>query len=119
MHHFIDTAFTPLLSSIGYSIINLLSGLLILMSLDSSGLLYQVFTLRPMRQLGQMSYGFYVFHDIPHDAYVLLVRHTYKDGPWFNSLVALVAFAATLALSYLSYRFYETKFLRLKDRFAP
>ncbi len=32
-------------------------------------------------------------------------------------LTALIAFFATLALAWLSYRFLETPFLRLKDRY--
>jgi len=33
--------------------------------------------------------------------------------------VALVALAGTLILSYFSFRYFETPFLKLKDRFAP
>lgn len=118
VHHFIDTAYTPALSSIGYSAINLLCALLMLLSLKPGGVCYRLFTLRPLRQLGQMSYGFYVFHYIPLDAFNWLISHTYKSGPLYKYLVASVGFVCTLALSYLSYRFYETKFLRLKDRFT-
>jgi len=33
-------------------------------------------------------------------------------------VVAVMAFAGTLLLSYLSFRFFEAPFLRLKDRFT-
>ena len=90
-----------------------------LLSLEPASFFYRLFALRPLRQLGQMSYGFYVFHDIPHPAYILLVAHTTSlGGSSFNYLVAAVGFVFTLALSYLSYRFYETRFLRLKGRFT-
>jgi peptidoglycan/LPS O-acetylase OafA/YrhL len=119
MHHFINGAYTPALSSIGYSVINLFCALLILLSLEPASLCHRLFALRPFRQLGQMSYGFYVFHDIPHPAYMLLIAHTTAaGGRAFVYQVALVGFIFTLALSYLSYRFYETKFLRLKGRFT-
>ncbi|MDR3746016.1 MAG: acyltransferase [Acidobacteriaceae bacterium] len=119
MHHFIYSANTPTLSSIGYSIINLFCAFLILLSLEPGSFFYRLFTLRPLHRLGQMSYGFYVFHNVPICAYILLVAHFYKkSGPAFTYLVALVGFIFSLALSYLSYRFYETRFLRLKDRFT-
>jgi len=118
VHHFITGAYTPTMSSIGYSVINVFCALLILLALQPTSLCYRIFALRPLRQLGQISYGFYVFHDIPHPAYILLIAHMGLSGRLFTFLIAVVGFACTLVLSYVSYRFYEAKFLRLKDRFT-
>jgi len=119
VHHvYYPTVTAPGLSTIGFTLIDLFAGILILLSLEPSTLLYRVFTLKPLRRLGQMSYGFYVFHDIPHVAYTMLVSRLL--GPFRSDgyVVALVALVGTLTLSYLSYRFFETPFLRLKERFT-
>lgn len=106
----------PVLGTLGYTLIDLFGGVIILLSLDPKSHLYRVFTIRPLRRLGQVSYGFYVFHDIPHVAYIELA----KLIPFrlVGLTCAMIAFIGTLAISYLSFRFYEAWFLRLKDRFA-
>ena len=64
--------------------------------------------------LGKISYGLYVFHDISLQLSLRLSRH-YALPSGFR---ALGAAALTFALSALSYRFFETPFLILKDRFT-
>ena len=54
--------------------------------------------------LGRVSYGLYVFH-------VAAIRLT-------ESLGVGAAFLLTVAAAAVSYRYLETPFLRLKDRFA-
>ncbi|HWP10680.1 MAG TPA: acyltransferase, partial [Ramlibacter sp.] len=70
-------------------------------------------TARPLRYLGKISYGLYVFH--------LLGIALAKLAPWPVStswwVEALTAFAATLALSVVSYELFERQFLKLKQRF--
>jgi peptidoglycan/LPS O-acetylase OafA/YrhL len=65
-----------------------------------------------------MSYGFYVFHDIPHVAYIMLVSRLFGPLRQDRYVVALIALVGTLILSYLSFRYFEAPFLRLKDRFT-
>jgi len=67
--------------------------------------------------LGRISYGLYVFHVLGllisdyavHDQTASLLRYTMRVG---------VALAATIAMSAISYRWLETPFLKLKQRFA-
>ena len=72
--------------------------------------------------LGKISYGLYVFH-------ILGLRLALRPAAWLNGHVALHPWAAetfllttglllTVLMAYLSYRFLETPFLRLKDRFT-
>ncbi len=72
--------------------------------------------------MGGISYGAYVFHDIPHNAYHALWSYVGERVP----LVAahsgrpflLLPLTGTLLLAALSYRFFETPFLNLKERWA-
>jgi len=121
-HLYAPVAGAPVLDTIGYTLIDIFAAALILVVLHPGGILFRVFTLRPLRRLGQVSYGFYVFHDIPHIAYVKLAQHIARHLPFpgvtLGGVTACIALPATLALSFLSFRYFESPFLRLKERFA-
>ena len=66
---------------------------------------------RPVVYLGRISYGLYVFHTTGiflTEQYLRSLRHAER---------MVVALAFTVAVAALSYRFLETPFLRLKERF--
>jgi peptidoglycan/LPS O-acetylase OafA/YrhL len=80
------------------------------------------FRSRSMVFLGTYSYGLYVYHHFI--AYYLISNRTELDlARWLGSHGAAVALQATLgasvslALAYLSYEFFEKRFLRLKRLF--
>ncbi len=109
---------TGWVSSFGYSFIDIMAASVLVLALRSTSLLYRVLTVRPLRYIGQLSYGFYVLHDILHPAYVRWAELLFAPR-WHPYLMgAVVAFVCTLLLSYLSFRFVESPFLRLKDRFT-
>ena len=61
--------------------------------------------------LGKISYGLYVLH-------VAAIRLVQTAGPSFTGpIVLLIAFALTVSLAALSYRYLESPFLRMKNRF--
>jgi peptidoglycan/LPS O-acetylase OafA/YrhL len=69
----------------------------------------------PFVRLGALSYGIYLFH--------MLGRHVAKallDRAGIPSLLALTAVTlfVTYVVAELSFRFYETRFLRWKNRFS-
>jgi peptidoglycan/LPS O-acetylase OafA/YrhL len=69
----------------------------------------------PLRWLGRISYGAYVFHDIFHLEIEALVKHFTSDVKYGTAAVALVF---TVLISWASFRWYETPFIRLKDRWT-
>ena len=107
----------------GMTLVDLLAGALILLSLSPGSVLYRVFTLRPLRWLGRISYGAYIFHDMPHLMYVRAAIWVGASVPFVNlhvrSSAALLALPCTLLLATLSFRYFESPFLRLKERLAP
>ena len=61
--------------------------------------------------MGKISYGLYVFHY----PLISLVKHS---APHLSKLVqATIAFFTTSLIAHLSYRYFESPFLRLKERF--
>jgi peptidoglycan/LPS O-acetylase OafA/YrhL len=90
----------------------LMTGLVVSTCIRTEHLLMPVLTLRPLRYVGMVSYGVYLMHMIALN----LVRRV-APGQGFA-----VNFPLTLALSVLmaglSYRYFESRFLRLKERLA-
>jgi peptidoglycan/LPS O-acetylase OafA/YrhL len=76
---------------------------------------------RPLVFLGKISYGLYVFHLLGiRAAYSLAVRlHGFSGvSAALTALRVPIALVITVALAHLSYRYFETPFLRIKERFA-
>jgi peptidoglycan/LPS O-acetylase OafA/YrhL len=108
----------PWMGTIGFSLIDLFSASVVVLALDRSSWAGRLGTWEPLRQLGVISYGFYVFHDLPHEIYGALataITHRSAFTPW---LAALMAFFGTLMLASLSYVVLETPFLKLKRYFV-
>ncbi len=108
----------------GFTVIDLLAASLIALCLIPGSLLYRALSVRPLRSLGKISYGAYVFHDIPHHLYAFIIEA--KIAPHISFIhtharpsIALLGFVGTLILAWLSFRFFESPFLNLKERLAP
>ena len=72
-----------------------------------------------LQRIGEVSYGVYLYHTFVIAAVLLLLRQTgLHDGLLHHVVTYLLVFGATFALSSGSYRWFETPFLRLKERFA-
>ena len=65
--------------------------------------------------LGKISYGLYVLHEFAHFCAIRLVPASTPHGVFAQSIVGL---ALTILLAAASYRWLESPFLRLKERFA-
>jgi peptidoglycan/LPS O-acetylase OafA/YrhL len=124
---FIPSFGSSLFVSVGFTAVNLFGAALVVLSLDARNLFSRILQNSTLRWFGSISYGFYVFHDLPHDAYYGLSAHvTHRLSLWLpgvelnahREVTAILAFIGTLILSALSYRYFEAPFLRLKRYFT-
>lgn len=112
------------------SLVDLFAVVVIVCALRPLSLTYRLLGLRPLRWMGRISYGAYVYHDIFHNLYwaaisglaAYLVQH---HGPRFLLFqqhlrwpFILFSLACTLLISWLSFRVYESPFLNLKERWT-
>jgi peptidoglycan/LPS O-acetylase OafA/YrhL len=77
---------------------------------------------KPLLYLGRISYGLYVYHIFARYVAMRLfsIMHV-RDFPALsvqNFLLMSVALGITIALASTSYKYFEKRFLRLKERFA-
>jgi peptidoglycan/LPS O-acetylase OafA/YrhL len=103
------------ISTYGFTLIALACAGLILFALDEKGVVSRFLQLRPLSALGLISYGFYFFHLLPYPSFELLGRHF----PQLMVAIPWIAFVCSLAAAVLSFHFFESPFLRLKNRLAP
>lgn len=78
---------------------------------------------RPLVYLGKISYGLYVFHEISLETAESFLRHLQDlTGDLNHVLYGLahvaIGFAITIGLAWISYRYFESPFLRLKEQFT-
>lgn len=100
----------------GLTLVDLIAALAILIAIQPGSLVYRALSLRPLRWLGRISYGAYVLHDIPHIVYFAFGVAFFPTQPVLATTA--IALVATIFLSWLSFRFFESPFLNLKERWA-
>jgi peptidoglycan/LPS O-acetylase OafA/YrhL len=85
-----------------------------------------VLRLRPLRWLGRISYGAYVFHMLLYFADRPILSHFVREFGLHGSQRELVtqrwlplfALAFTILVAWLSFHFFESPFLNLKERWT-
>jgi peptidoglycan/LPS O-acetylase OafA/YrhL len=79
------------------------------------GSTHPFFRNKPLIYLGKISYGLYVIHEFAH----LMAKQFFPAAtPWRVLVQCCLALALTVLLAAASYRWLESPFLRLKERFA-
>jgi peptidoglycan/LPS O-acetylase OafA/YrhL len=87
---------------------------MLLMCLDKTTWLGGILNLTPLRALGRLSYGFYLWHDVPHAFFEHAIRIVHLSP---RGLGLIIPFTGTLVLTLASYHLIERPFLKLKTRF--
>jgi peptidoglycan/LPS O-acetylase OafA/YrhL len=101
------------------------SGILLLVLLAGSGAGKRYVNIPALRFLGYISYGLYLDHLLAFRMYDRICRHylpQFVPSNFHFELVLLrflVAGGGAIAVAYLSRRFFEERFLRLKDSLLP
>ena len=101
----------------GFTLIDLFAAALILECIHPGSPLGAALSWKPLRALGLISYGFYVYHDLLHDLYADAAHRVAPSHAWSATL--LLALSSTLLIAAVSYRVLERPLLNLKNRFAP
>lgn len=73
-----------------------------------------------LQRMGDISYGIYMYHTICLAVVIrILMNMNLHVTSWvgFNAIMYTVPGLLTLAISWLSYRYFESYFIRLKERF--
>jgi peptidoglycan/LPS O-acetylase OafA/YrhL len=96
----------------GLVFFDLLSAAVVVMALEPGSVTYRVLNLGPLRWIGRISYGAYLFHDIFHKQIGAAMSKVAGHG------TAPAALLFTLVLAWASFRWYETPFIRLKERWT-
>jgi peptidoglycan/LPS O-acetylase OafA/YrhL len=109
------------MAAIGYPAIAATFAGLLLRCFAAGSWEYSFFSLGFLRFMGKYSYGFYVYHQMfspmttPGLYWLEAKLHSRLAGA---ALYLLLWFAGSIAIAVLSYKFFESPFLNLKDRFT-
>jgi peptidoglycan/LPS O-acetylase OafA/YrhL len=104
--------------TVGFTLVALFSAGLLLLAAMSGTWLGRALQLRPLTYLGRISYGLYFFHALP--IYILMnLGLTGLQRDHFRLFFVPLAFAYAFTAAWLSFRYVESPFLRLKERMAP
>jgi len=111
----------PYLAIAGYSTVAMLFGLLVYDIIhERTKLLIRIFSNRILKFFGRVSYGCYIIHwplYLLLSPYLLKWITPYISGHPKEFMVSFIATALSYLLGYLSYRYFESYFLKLKKRF--
>jgi len=105
-----ETPYDPEIFRSGFTIIAVCTGVCVLAAAQGGWFFCRLLSWRPLVVLGKVSYGLYLYH---HLIFIAVGRHVSWGS---NSFRILLAVAITSALTWLSWRFVEQPFLRLKNR---
>jgi peptidoglycan/LPS O-acetylase OafA/YrhL len=98
----------------GVSVLDLLGAGLVLLCMNPDNLVYRLCNIPALRWLGRISYGAYIYHDLLHDVFLKTARHL--TTAHVGIVTDIIGLVVTPLVSWLSYRFFESKFIDLKER---
>jgi peptidoglycan/LPS O-acetylase OafA/YrhL len=120
-NRFYDFSF-PYIALVGYSTFAMMFGLLVYEAVrGETKIINIIFGFKPLRFFGKISYAFYIFHwpvFILCNGYLLEYagRFTGKFGAQVS--ISLLATVVSILISWLSFRYFESHFLKLKNRYT-
>jgi peptidoglycan/LPS O-acetylase OafA/YrhL len=97
----------------GLALVDLLAALILLIAIQPGTIVYRALNRPILRWVGRISYGAYVWHDIPHALYFSLAQRIWPSH--YKALVPMLGLCGTFVLASLSFRLLEAPFLNLKE----
>ena len=94
------------------------AGIVTIQAVARQGMFNRFLEWSPMRYLGKISYGLYVFHQ-PVTWFAFDIQELGLEKSAVKPIAAILAFFGTLLIASISYHFMEKPLLNLKDRFFP
>ena len=111
---------SPWQLTLGLTATSIASAGLIALTLRAESVAFSIFHWKPARVLGKYSYGFYVWHLVWQQAWILLLATIFRrtGSAVIGGVIEIpLAFATTFFVSKLSYDLFEVRFLKLKRYF--
>jgi peptidoglycan/LPS O-acetylase OafA/YrhL len=104
----------------GLIFLTILWASVLVLSLRLTGFWSRAMNLGWLRVVGKISYGIYVFHVLFHPVYVWVAEKILLHADRIQSLAlnGVVTVVGSFSVAWLSFRFYESFFLRLRKRFS-
>lgn len=107
--------------TVGYSLIGIFYGTLLLLCLKPASSFQRLFSWSVLRMFGRYSYGLYLYH-FPLAVVLSPLRERFVSWThsfWVGSTLHITTcLLVNLLIAALSYRFFESPILRLKNRFS-
>jgi peptidoglycan/LPS O-acetylase OafA/YrhL len=113
LHGEMDHPLNPGLTTFGYTFVGLAGAGVLLLCLDETSFVHRALLYRPLAKLGRISYGFYVLHYLLFFFFASFTKH-FLAPRHLGLLILPIAFFYSLGAAYVSFRFLESPFLRLK-----
>ncbi|MEP6988752.1 MAG: acyltransferase, partial [Chloroflexota bacterium] len=108
--------FIPEAPSIPYTVFTALSFGVLILNVSTNEKFFLKLDHPWLESAGNLSYGIYMLHPFLLLIFLSAV-HTHMAEPIYQFASYPIIITATIVLSWLSYRFFETPFLKLKDTF--
>jgi len=110
-------SFTNQFFGLEYSLLAVLYFLLLLSTLTSKRL-EAVFSLRPIRYLGMIAYGLYLFHiGCLSAVHTIAIRIHPAESGWANLAVSSIGIGLTMLLAAVSWQYFEKPLIRRGHRY--
>jgi peptidoglycan/LPS O-acetylase OafA/YrhL len=107
----------------GLTLTNVVSALLLICALRPGTWAYRLLSLSWMRSIGRITYGAYIFHDM-YSGWVrsvfdaLFPGYAHAHRTVSTGAISIASLMLTIALAWLSFHFFESPFLNLKEKWT-
>ena len=113
---------TPSLIQNGVHLIHSMFFLVIILNVSTNPNSFLKLENRVFHSLGKISYGLYMYHLLVITAVLHVAAPLFsepnRNGFAANLVFYVLSFSISIAISYLSYHFFESRFVRMKSRFT-